>query len=229
MGLRHTGDPSTVPHQGFSRVRERGRTPYKGRVEPGEGCPGSRHPPDKAWQPWSVRSSLDSAALGMLSPSTCRASVLEGDHVGHIYIRGRIWWLSYTQDGRTIRESARTKDKGEARKLLREREHQVDKGERVISRKGTWTEASAALLNYYRAYGSRDVQEAAYRLAHLDQHFGPMRLSDLDSASIAQYVITRKAQGAANGTVNIELLTLGVLSAWRASMVGWTTCLRSSC
>jgi len=36
-----------------------------------------------------------------------------------------------------------------------------------------------------------------------------MRLSDLDSASIAQYVITRKAQGAANGTVNIELLTLG--------------------
>jgi len=154
--------PGAGATAGVGRVRERGRTRFDRPVEHGIRDPGSRHPPDKACQPWSARSSLDSSAWDMLSPSTCRGSVLEGDHVGHIYIRGRIWWLSYTQDGRTIRESARTKDKGEARKLLREREHQVDKGERVISRKGTWPEASAALLNNFRAYGSRDVREAAY-------------------------------------------------------------------
>jgi site-specific recombinase XerC len=63
-------------------------------------------------------------------------------------------------------------------------------------------------MAYYRAYGSRDPREAGLRLKHLDRHFHGQKLLDIDSAVITAYVVRRKAQGAANGTINIELATL---------------------
>jgi site-specific recombinase XerD len=63
-------------------------------------------------------------------------------------------------------------------------------------------------MAYYRAYGSRDPREAGLRLKHLDRHFHGQKLLDIDSAAITAYVVRRKAQGAANGTINIELATL---------------------
>ena len=48
------------------------------------------------------------------------------------------------------------KSKAEARRILRERETKADKGEKLEIERTTWLDASAALLDHYRAYGARD-------------------------------------------------------------------------
>jgi integrase len=45
-------------------------------------------------------------------------------------------------------------------------------------------------------------------VAHLDRHFKSLRLMDLDAPAITRYVVKRQGQGAANGTIGIELATL---------------------
>jgi hypothetical protein len=47
-----------------------------------------------------------------------------------------------------------------------------------------------------------------YRLKHLDRHLGGYRLADIDPAAMTAYVVSRRAQGAAPGTIGIELDTL---------------------
>jgi integrase len=91
---------------------------------------------------------------------------------------------------------------------LREREGQIAKGARPVTTRGTWLQASADLITFYNAYRSRDPVEAGYRLAHLDRYFRATRLADLDGSMITRYVVRRQAQGAANGTIGIELATL---------------------
>jgi integrase len=51
----------------------------------------------------------------------------------------------------------------------------------------------------------RDLQG---RIAHLREAFGTLRAVEIDSARVEQYKIARKAEGAANGTVNRELSAL---------------------
>jgi hypothetical protein len=78
----------------------------------------------------------------------------------------------------------------------------------VVRGQATWSEASAELLAWYRAYGSQDVREAGYRVRHLDQYFATYKLAEIDAAVITGYVVKRRGQGIAPGTMGIELATL---------------------
>jgi len=113
------------------------------------------------------------------------------------------------QAGRAVRESTGTSDKAEARRLLKEREGQIAKGE-VIPKlvKATCDEVSTDLRSYYQAYGTRNLREACYKLAHLDRYFQGVNLVDVDVTAITGYVVKRKGMGNASGTINIELATL---------------------
>jgi integrase len=129
--------------------------------------------------------------------------------MGSLYRRGKIWWLQTYQAGRAVRESTGTSDKAEARRLLKEREGQIAKGEAIPKLgKTTWDEASTDLRGYYQAYGTRNLREAGHRLAHLDRYFQAIKLADIDAAAITGYVVKRKSMGKASGTINIELATL---------------------
>jgi hypothetical protein len=46
-------------------------------------------------------------------------------------------------------------------------------------------------------------------LKHLDRFFGGRRMADITEATITPYVARRQEQGAANGTINRELATIG--------------------
>jgi hypothetical protein len=48
-----------------------------------------------------------------------------------LYRRGKIWWLQVYQSGRAVSESTGTSDKAEARRLLKEQEGQVARGEAI--------------------------------------------------------------------------------------------------
>jgi len=71
-----------------------------------------------------------------------------------------------------------------------------------------YDEAAGDLRAHYQATGSRDVEEAEFRLAHLDRFFGGWRLVAIDQAAVRRYVLRRQAAGAANGTINRELAVL---------------------
>ena len=48
--------------------------------------------------------------------------------MGSIYRRGRIYWLKYYVDGRSLYESARTRDRQEAETQLKQKEVDIAKG-----------------------------------------------------------------------------------------------------
>jgi hypothetical protein len=105
-----------------------------------------------------------------------------------IYLRGKIWWGKWSDGGQVIRQSLGTWDRREARRVLKERMSQRVKDERQTSSRLTWDTASADLLSYYQAYGTRNPVEAEPRLKQLTLYFGGRRLADIDASAILGYV-----------------------------------------
>jgi hypothetical protein len=126
-----------------------------------------------------------------------------------LYKRGKVWWVKSYRNGKIVRTSLKTTDKVEARRQMRGRETQTAQVGHLTGSKVTWDTAAADLLAHYRVYGSRDPVEAGYKLKRLTEHFHGQRLGDIDAQAIAGYVVKRKTEGMANGTINIELMTLG--------------------
>ena len=116
--------------------------------------------------------------------------------MGSIYRRGQAWWSQVYVNGVAMRESCRTKDRAEAKRVLAEREAQDVKGQRIPIAKTTWTEAAEALLAHYRAYGTRDPPEASYRLRNLGRYFQGYRLADIDGSvpDLLTRVLDRKSE-----------------------------------
>ena len=85
--------------------------------------------------------------------------------MGRIYRQaGRhIWMLKYYRDGRAIVESGRTDHKTEAKKLLRQREADLDRGVPLGPRVGRirFTEAATDVLNDYRVNNRRSNRSRA--------------------------------------------------------------------
>lgn len=130
--------------------------------------------------------------------------------MGHLYQRGKVWWIKYYISGRPVRETTGTEHEPEARRILKAKEGRVAAGLPVLPRadRVRYDEASQDLRAHYKATGCRDLDEAEFRLAHLDRFFRGRRLADIGPADATRYVIERQAAGAANGTVNRELATL---------------------
>jgi integrase len=109
-----------------------------------------------------------------------------------------------------IRQSLKTRDKAQARRRLRELEAQMvcTPWVSIVSNTVVWETVAQDLLDYYRAYGSRNAKEAEGRLKHLTKYFRGWKLADIDAAAILGYVAHRKRQGRAAATINVELATL---------------------
>lgn len=86
-------------------------------------------------------------------------------------------------------------------------------GEPVLPRvhRVTYDEAATDLRAYYTSSGKRNLDEAEFRLAHLDTFFRHYRLTGLGPADITGYIVRREQAGASNGTINRELGVLGQL------------------
>lgn len=125
-----------------------------------------------------------------------------------LYRRGQVWWAKAYQNGRMVRWSLGTRDKREARRVLNERMQLTAQSARPTCSDVTWDTAAADLMVYYRAYGTRNATEAAYKVRQLDSYFREMRLAAIDTSVVLDYVAHRRAQGKAAATVNVELATL---------------------
>ena len=64
--------------------------------------------------------------------------------MGQLKKRGTIWWIRYYRDGRRYEESSHSPKEGDARRLLRLREGDIERGLPVSPRSTRLTFAAAA-------------------------------------------------------------------------------------
>jgi integrase len=125
-----------------------------------------------------------------------------------LYKRGSTWWADFAIGNRRLRISLQTSDRREAVRREKARIAEAQNG-RLASAKTvglTVPEAAAAYIARRTplvAPRTLDLERGAVK--HLSQHFVGAMLAKLDSDALAGYVAQRKANGAGNRTVNIEV------------------------
>nr|MDQ3421209.1 site-specific integrase [Acidobacteriota bacterium] len=120
--------------------------------------------------------------------------------MGSVYTRkgSRFLWLKYLQDGRVVRESSGTTNKSTARRMLRVREGDVERGIPIEPKVGRifFDEAATDLLNDYIANGRRTHADTKRRIEkHLKPFFGDKRMSSITTSDIRAYVAKRQTDG----------------------------------
>lgn len=123
----------------------------------------------------------------------------------------RVLMLDYYVAGRRVRESSGTKNEQDARKILRQRLVAADMGERPI-KAFSLEEARLLLIADYERRGIKTKDEVLARIKNHVFEFAGFRksrkLSSITEAHLDQYIEHRRAEGAANGTINTELSAL---------------------
>jgi len=138
--------------------------------------------------------------------------------MGHLYQRGSVWWIQFYQDGQRVRMTSESDDKDVAKQLLKEHEARVTLKQPLVvkSARVTYDELRKDLVDHYQATNDRDLEEAGWRLKHLDRAFRGARASRIDGATITRYIVQRQQEEIvspkkkhrrhpANGTINREV------------------------
>src|SRR5262245_65353377 len=55
--------------------------------------------------------------------------------MGRVFLRGRVWWISFYLNGREVRESAKSENENAAVKLLKQRLGETETGQCVVDEK----------------------------------------------------------------------------------------------
>ena len=134
------------------------------------------------------------------------------------------WWLKYHQNGRAIRESTGTTKETVAKRMLRLREGDVERGIPVTPRMDrlTFDEAAQDVIHDYEANGKKSLRVLRQRINHLRPFFGEeRRMAGLRVSDIRAYIVDRqrslivtgdgdhqRERHPANGQINRELTTL---------------------
>ena len=144
-----------------------------------------------------------------------------------LFKRKRVWWMSFTYQGRQIRRSTGTENKKCAKKILDHVQMKIndDKFFDPVHEEGrTFTEM---IERYLTQCSIKKVQASQVRdrqiVKHLLVHFGEaIRLVDITPRVINAYKTARREEGAAPATVNKEL---GVLRhAYNVAIREWEWC-----
>jgi hypothetical protein len=126
--------------------------------------------------------------------------------IGHIYKRGRIWWVKWYRRGKAEYESSKSVSKADAEALLRKR---MRGGGAKSEERISYEDLEAGILedyqvNQYRSFGDL----ANVRLKHLGSFFRGQRAVDITTPRLRKYILMRRKQGAAAETIRGELSSL---------------------
>lgn len=132
---------------------------------------------------------------------------------GCIYRRpdSPVWWIKYSRNGKSFRESAKTEDEHKAQQKLDKRLAEIMVGTFVGPRmeRVRVEQLAETFLRDYRINGRRSLQDVETRWSvHLKPFFGFLRAVDVTSNLVARYVDSRQQESASNATVNRELAAL---------------------
>ena len=138
---------------------------------------------------------------------------------GHLFLRGKVWWIQYMHRGRVHRESSHTTKRTVAERKLRRRLGELQyteflgpKVERV-----RYEDLAADLLQYYLANGKKCVERTKDGRVyigsenHLRKAFSGYRAIEISTDRIREYVRARLRAGARNATINRSLAMLKLM------------------
>jgi integrase len=129
--------------------------------------------------------------------------------LGGIYKRGPVYWIRYHHRGREFRESARSIERPDAVRLLKQRLADLSQGrpggpdeERI-----TFDQIAVGYLDERTLKGVPEprLQWSKARVANLKTFFGALRAVEITTSKMREYAKARRAAGAEPGTVNRDL------------------------
>lgn len=127
---------------------------------------------------------------------------------GCVYLRGSTYWVAFYQNGKLIRESAKTSDHDQALKHLRRCTGAAKKAEGAglaymtsKSRKRSIAQLIEALRTHFKIEGQLSPQ-AVSNFKRVDQDFGAYRAVALTGVEIDGYIKHRQDAGDANASIN---------------------------
>ncbi len=130
---------------------------------------------------------------------------------GGVYRRGRIWWITYNVASKQRRESAKTTDKSEASRLLRQRLGEIAEGRYVETGKGrlSFEDLANMVVADYEVKGLATLRELRIRVdKHLRPFFAGKLAQDISATDVRVFIAKRQAAGAANASINRETSAL---------------------
>lgn len=117
--------------------------------------------------------------------------------MGELRLRGRVWWVRYYRDGRRFEESSGSAKEGDARRLLRLREGDVERGLPVSPKIGRlrFEEAAQDLINEYKTNSRKSLADLETRITlHLAPYFGGRRMSAITTSDVRSYIAERQEE-----------------------------------
>lgn len=122
--------------------------------------------------------------------------------MGHVYRRGKTWWIKYFVNGKANYESSRSDSQQAAEKLLKKKEGDVARGKKVSAKQSQFRfdEARDDLLNARRidvAAPSEELKQRKLRnlkklegriAKHLTPFFSKRRMEDIDTSLLRVYI-----------------------------------------
>ena len=133
---------------------------------------------------------------------------------GRIWQIGRIWWVQYYSCGRQIRESSRSDQESDARKLLKRRLSEVELRVHRPLRRLTYEEIRDAFLADYVTKRRKSLRRdkegkpSLDKVKRLDDCFAGFLVDDIDSDALTQFVTKLQAKGKKDSTINRSLSAL---------------------
>jgi integrase len=128
-----------------------------------------------------------------------------------------VWWYQFRFRGALIRESAKTKSREVAERLMRERRRKLELGQaglKEIAKPKTLAVASSEWVTLRKPGWSKNQHRIeTTNLKRLLPHFGKLLLSDIDHTDVARYQAARKVEEyrgkpTSPKTINLEVATL---------------------
>src|SRR5712692_6546208 len=130
--------------------------------------------------------------------------------MGHMYLRGHIWWIRYCRNGQLFRESSHSEKEAEAKKLLKKRLGEIALGRFAgpKAEKVTFAELAEDFRTDYRIKDRDKQEKIQFKLRPLLAAFGNDRVKSVTTDRIKRYIEQRQEAGAAPSTINRELSVL---------------------
>jgi integrase len=127
-----------------------------------------------------------------------------------IYQRGRIWWIKYYRNGKPYYESSKSDRVTKALRLLKKREGEIAKGELpgIYFDKVRFKDLADSLLRDYRINAKKNLSKVETYVRMLSGFFGEVRVPDITTERIQEFIEKRKKDGLENSSVNRELSAL---------------------
>ena len=130
--------------------------------------------------------------------------------MGTAYKRGKVWWIKYYRDGKPYRESAHSKKKSDADKLLKLREGSIVQGtfQGLQVERTMVNELLDDIIAEYSLMERKSCERLRYSTEHLRDFFGNLKACKVTTTHVQQYIFDRQKAGMKNGTINRELSAL---------------------